>query len=103
MDRWRAITNYLTRMRLVDGDGRMNFSHKGGLSEVPSGWIPWYDLTRPDKLPLRLLFGHWAALEGRSGNAQFVALDTGCVWGRELTAMCLDTGELFTVPSRNQD
>ena len=100
MDRWRAITNYFTRMRLVDENGRLDFSHKGALGDAPPEWLPWYELKRREPLHLKLLFGHWAALEGVTGKKEFVALDTGCVWGRELTAMCLDSGELYAVPSR---
>ena len=87
-------------MRLVSKDGRMDFSHKGELKDVPPGWFPWYELKRRKPLKLKLLFGHWAAIEGHTGRDEAVALDTGCVWGRELTALRLDTGELFAVPSR---
>ena len=88
-------------MRLTDKNGRMDFSHKGGLSDIPAGWYPWYELHKRRSLKLKLLFGHWAAIEGHTGRAEFIALDTGCVWGRELTALCLDSGESFAVPSRN--
>jgi bis(5'-nucleosyl)-tetraphosphatase (symmetrical) len=100
MDRWRAITNYLTRMRLIDSRGRMDFVHKGGLTEVSSPWVPWYEPSRQEPLPVKLLFGHWAALEGHTGNDQAIALDTGCVWGGELTALRLDDGIFFSVPAR---
>ena len=100
MDRLRVITNYLTRVRLLDEAGRMNFSHKGMLSEAPEGWLPWFELRMQNPLPLKLLFGHWAALESGTGYPEVVALDTGCVWGRELTALCLESGELSVVQAR---
>lgn len=102
LDRLRLITNYLTRMRLVDKQGRLDFANKGALSQAPAGWYPWYELRdarRSDK-SMSLLFGHWAALDGRTGYARFHALDTGCVWGRSLTAMCLETGEKTSVKSQ---
>ena len=85
-------------MRLVDGEARLNFSHKGALADAPAGWAPWFDY--PCKLPSTLLFGHWAALEGVTSRDEVVALDTGCVWGRTLTAMCLETREKVSVPAR---
>ena len=99
MDRWRILTNCFTRMRLVDRDGRLNFTHKGVRAEAPAGWFPWYELITDEPGELRLLFGHWAALEGETGRADIVALDTGCVWGRDLTALCLETGEITSVPA----
>ena len=97
IDRLRVVTNYLTRMRLLDPNARMNFSHKGSLSDAPEGWRPWYELRVQQPLPIKLLFGHWAALEGGTGFADVIGLDTGCVWGRELTALCLETGERHVV------
>ena len=93
MSRLRAITNYLTRMRLLDAQGVMDFAHKGALSNKPKGLQPWFktDVARRSQ---RILFGHWAALEGQTGQDHAIALDTGCVWGRSLTAYCLETGEL---------
>lgn len=100
LGRWRLITNYFTRMRLVDESGRLDFSHKGALEDAPAGWYPWYELRARHPLPAKVLFGHWAALEGVTNTAQAIALDTGCVWGRSLTAMCLESGEFFSIPAR---
>ena len=99
MDRWRILTNCFTRMRLLDAQGRLNFSHKGPPSEAPPDCRPWYELTNRIPAGQRLLFGHWAALEGRTGKDNIVALDTGCVWGRTLTALCLESGERIVIPA----
>ena len=99
MDRWRILTNCFTRMRLVDREGRLDFTHKGALTGAPAGWFPWYEAITDELGGLRLLFGHWAALEGETGREDIVALDTGCVWGRHLTALCLETGEITRVPA----
>ena len=99
MARWRAITNYLTRMRLLDDKGEMDFSHKGSLADAPANLQPWFDLRALNPLPVKLLFGHWAAIEGHTGHEDIIALDTGCVWGRHMTALCLDTNTLFTQAS----
>ena len=108
MDRLRLITNYFTRMRLIRSDGQLDFKHKGALENLPEGYKAWFDYAGLDipkqktdsklnKKPIRILFGHWAALEGLTNNPTVVALDTGCVWGRTLTAICLDTGQLSCV------
>tara|TARA_A100001037_G_C15139223_1_gene632761 strand:- start:1128 stop:1943 length:816 start_codon:yes stop_codon:yes gene_type:complete len=100
MDRLRLITNYLTRMRLTNDQGQLNFSHKGQLSDAPPGWHPWYQLKRKKSLEFTVLFGHWAALNNGTGRSDVIALDTGCVWGRELTAFCLETKQIYSVPSQ---
>lgn len=99
MSRYRLITNYFTRMRLIDEKGTLNFSHKGALTDAPEGWNPWFSFPRgsKDTPPTRILFGHWAALDGVTGLPDFIGLDTGCVWGRKLTGFCLETQEAYSV------
>ncbi|GGE52526.1 bis(5'-nucleosyl)-tetraphosphatase, symmetrical [Streptosporangium jomthongense] len=91
MDRWRVITNYFTRMRFIAPDGRLELTTKEHAGSAPKGFAPWFEYPRPDNL--RVIFGHWAAIEGETGSDRFIALDTGCVWGGALTMMNLDTGE----------
>jgi bis(5'-nucleosyl)-tetraphosphatase (symmetrical) len=100
VDRLRAIVNVLTRMRFIDAEGCLDFAAKQGLDSAPPGFAPWFCYPRPDAP--RLLFGHWAALQGCTPGARVraEALDTGCVWGGSLTALNLDSGERLSVPSR---
>lgn len=91
MDRWRAATNYFTRMRFIADDGTLELTTKESTGEAPAGYAPWFSFPRPDKT--QVIFGHWAALEGNTQDDQFIGLDTGCVWGGALTLMNLDTGE----------
>lgn len=93
MDRLRIITNYLTRMRFIAADGQLEFAHKEGLKTTPTGFKGWFEFPRPDKQ--NIVFGHWAALEGETNNPHAVATDTGCVWGRELTAFRLEDGVCY--------
>ena len=102
MPRLRSITNYLTRMRLIDERGTLDFAHKGVLADAPPGWRPWFELVEPAAYPEKLLFGHWAALDGHTGRDHVIGLDTGCVWGRELTALHLETGRKISVKARSQ-
>ena len=89
-DRWRVITNHFTRMRFVDQAGELDLTSKGEPDQPPVGFMPWFQHPRRVLTDTRVLFGHWAALEGHSGVDKVDALDTGCVWGGTLTALRLD-------------
>lgn len=95
-DRLRVITNYLTRMRFCNEKGKLNLQVKEGLLFAPPGYKPWFEFEQltPE---INILFGHWAALEGHTGNPNVMALDTGCVWGRELSMLRLEDHKLFSV------
>ena len=95
-DRLRVIVNYLTRMRFIDDQGHMNLTAKEGPETAPEGFRPWFEYPRASA-DTRLLFGHWAALEGQTHQQDIQALDTGCVWGGRLTAMRLEDQALFSV------
>ncbi|WP_129140597.1 symmetrical bis(5'-nucleosyl)-tetraphosphatase [Modicisalibacter coralii] len=99
IDRLRAIVNVFTRMRFIAADGTLDFAAKEGLDSAPAGFAPWFTYARDDDP--RILFGHWAALEGRTPGAavRAEALDTGCVWGGSLTALDLDSGARISEPS----
>ena len=94
-DRWRVITNYFTRMRFVNDAGELDLGSKGEPDQPPAGFMPWFEHPQRRERDIRVLFGHWAALEGRTGTAGVEALDTGCVWGGCLTALRLDDGRRF--------
>lgn len=94
-DRLRLITNYLTRMRFCDTNGRLDFKAKGSLDSQPNGFLPWFKQPRKSS-KVQVLFGHWAALEGQTDTENVFALDTGCVWGNALTAMRLEDQQLFS-------
>ena len=98
-DRLRAITNTLTRMRFITADGTLDFKAKASAHEAPEGLAPWFAYPRKDDL--RVIFGHWAALQGRAVGAAMnvVATDSGCVWGNALTAVVLESGQRIDVPS----
>jgi calcineurin-like phosphoesterase family protein len=83
-----ALSNprILTSIRTWDGHGK-------NLND-PSN-PPWFDLYSGDKL---VVFGHWAALEGII-KTNLIGIDTGCVYGKKLTALILPTRELVSVPA----
>lgn len=96
LDRLRLITNYFTRMRFCTDEGELELESKDNISTAPQGYAPWFlhenRKTRDDNI----VFGHWAALEGRVNAPNIFALDTGCVWGGELTALRLDDKVRFS-------
>ena len=98
-DRLRVIVNYLTRMRFIDTHGRLDLTTKEGAGAAPEGFMPWFEHPARKASDTRIIFGHWAALEGQAGTDNVWALDTGCVWGGTLTALKLETGERFQVPA----
>jgi bis(5'-nucleosyl)-tetraphosphatase (symmetrical) len=100
-DRLRLITNALTRLRLCTADGTMEFSHKTGLDGMPSNYMPWYDAPGRASRGTPVLCGHWAAL-GLIVRPDVIAIDTGCVWGRRLTAMRLEDRRLFQCDCEGQ-
>ncbi|MBA3661277.1 MAG: symmetrical bis(5'-nucleosyl)-tetraphosphatase [Gammaproteobacteria bacterium] len=97
MARWRCIINYFTRMRYCYADGSLNFNFKGRPDQKPADLIPWFEL--PTRVPLagQLIFGHWAALNGEVSIPHLFPLDTGCVWGKCLTALRLEDRQIFQV------
>ena len=96
VDRLRVIVNFFTRMRFIDQEGRLDLATKEGVEEAPGGFFPWFERLHPDFERRHIVFGHWAALEGRGTPANCLALDTGCCWGRCLTLMRLEDGQRFS-------
>jgi len=71
-DRWRTITNFFTRMRLIDRAGNMDFKHKESLVDAPEGFSPWFEWCNRVPLDKKILFGHWAALEGNTHSDHII-------------------------------
>lgn len=95
-DRLRCITNFFTRLRFCYPDGRMELKNKGKV-ENAGELIPWFKVPNRVNKDLKIIFGHWAALGGVTNTPNIYALDTGCVWGNQLTAMRLEDEKRFEV------
>jgi len=87
--RRRFIINCFTRTRMLTNKARMNFSHTGPPFQARSNLFAWYDFENRATANTRVVFGHWSAL-GLIVLPNLISLDTGCVWGRQLTAVRLD-------------
>ena len=77
-------TDDLTRLRTLGAD-----------LESEEG-TPWYHVYQGEKV---VLFGHWPAPEPRRGP-KAIGLDTGCVYGYNLTAYVIETDEFSSVPAK---
>jgi bis(5'-nucleosyl)-tetraphosphatase (symmetrical) len=91
-DRLRFITNAFTRMRYCAPDGRLLLHNKDAPDRAPPDQYPWFEVPGRRPIPARLIFGHWSTLGLRS-TPDVLALDTGCVWGGQLTAARLGAHE----------
>lgn len=87
-DRLRCIVNGLTRLRFCTAEGEMEFETKEGAASAPPGYMPWFDVPGRASADVTVIFGHWSTL-GLMLSPCLAALDTGCVWGRQLTALRL--------------
>jgi len=96
-ERLRAILHIFTRIRTCRSDGRLNFEFKGPPEASPSGYFPWYAIAGRKGTAAKIHFGHWAAL-GLRILPEVCGLDSGCVWGRSLSALRLEDGTLFQEP-----
>lgn len=102
--RLRCITNYLTRMRLTNAEGRLEFSFKDALEDpMPEGFQPWFEFASKAAETHQVIFGHWAALQGRTINPHIQNVDGGCVWGNQLLAYRLEDQALFAVDNPIMD
>lgn len=99
-DRWRCTINALTRLRFCSSTGQMDFESKDGAAQAPEGYMPWFDVPDRRTHGVPVAFGHWSTL-GLVNRADLLSLDTGCVWGGQLTAARLAPGgerEIIQIP-----
>lgn len=94
--RTRVIINAFTRMRVCSPQGEMEFKFKGELPDVPAGYLPWFAVPQRANRHETIIFGHWSAL-GLYLQSNVIALDSGCLWGGQLTAIRLADRQLFQV------
>ena len=88
-DRLRFSINAFTRMRFCDPQGALEFSIKQGPGSAPEPWRPWYEIPNPKRGSTRVVFGHWSTA-GLVHQDNVIGLDSGCVWGRSLSAVQLE-------------
>ena len=98
IERARVVINAMTRLRMCDAQGRMALRFKGEPGEAaPAGLMPWFDVPGRASATHVIACGHWSAL-GLYVTERIAALDSGCVWGRSLSAIRLEDRRVTSVP-----
>jgi len=92
-DRWRITVNALTRLRYCDSSSHMALRHAESPVDRPSHLLPWFDMPDRRSSDATIIFGHWSTL-GLCRGENFIALDSGCGWGGDLTAVRIDTSPM---------
>lgn len=96
IERYRYIINAFTRMRFCHFDGRLDMHCKLPPKEAKhANLTPWFKVNNRQPIEKTILFGHWAALNGYH-NKDVIGLDTGCVWGGQLTMLRWEDQQYFT-------
>lgn len=98
-DRLRLIVNAMTRMRLVTADGAIDLKFKGELENAPPELCAWFAAAGRRSADTQIVCGHWSAL-GLRLDANLCALDSGCLWGGDLTALRLEDRQVLQVSCR---
>lgn len=92
-----SFLRVVTSLRVVDAQGAMVPGFDGALQERPAGSRAWFSAEERRTRGQRVLFGHWARL-GLMLREDAWCLDSACVWGKALSAVRLEDGELFQEP-----
>jgi len=91
VERLRFTLNTLTRIRFVADDGTLDYATKDGADAAPPGYHAWFDAPGRRTAGTPIAFGHWSTL-GLLDRPDVLCLDTGCVWGGQLSAARIDGG-----------
>ena len=94
-DRLVSIARVFTRLRVCTPAGEMS-NYSGPPEEAPAGFSPWFSIPDRRSRGMTIITGHWAAL-GLHMEPDILAIDSGCVWGRRLTAVRLEDRTVYQV------
>lgn len=87
--RYRFIINAMTRMRFCTRKGGLNFNFDGPPGSQSRTMYPWYQLPMVPRKNWRIAFGHYS-YAGAWFDGNFIALDSGCVYGEKMTMARID-------------
>jgi len=95
LDLDRYILATFTRMRYCYDDKRLDFKQKGTPNQskvIKKGMKPWFECNNRKDVDLKIVFGHWSTL-GLYKDKDAICIDSGCLWGGAMSALCLDSGK----------
>ncbi len=95
-DRLRCIINALTRIRFCTAEGRMDLAVSKGVETQLPGYLRWFEVPGRKTEDTTVVFGHWSTL-GLIMRPKLISLDTGCLWGGQLSAVCLEDRRVVQV------
>ncbi|MDF0645296.1 MAG: symmetrical bis(5'-nucleosyl)-tetraphosphatase [Nitrospira sp.] len=90
-----SVARAMTRIRSCTPAGEMS-GFSGAPQDVPPGYLPWFRVPGRRSADTTIVTGHWAAL-GLQLESNHLAIDSGCVWGRHLTAVRFEDRAVFQV------
>ena len=100
--RFRVIVNALTRLRMCTAKGRMMLPNKSApLHPRNAGLLPWFDVPNRAAREVTVVFGHWSTL-GLMLRSDAICLDSGCIWGGQLSAVRLQDRKLLQVGCKGE-
>jgi bis(5'-nucleosyl)-tetraphosphatase (symmetrical) len=80
----------------------MEFATKEGLGAAPAGHLAWFDAPQRLTQDAPVVFGHWSTVGGLC-RPNLACIDTGCLWGRSLSALRVPDGAgVITQPDLTQ-
>ncbi len=87
---------FACRVRYCDPEGNLSEEDR---TTPPAPFQPWdafYDPRQHGRR--RVVFGHWS-MRGLVQSDSVLGLDTGCVWGRQLSAWIAEEDRLVQIPA----
>ena len=101
-EKMRFSINALTRMRCLNKDQSLDFKYNGSLNNLPAHLKPWFSFKSSFKRDKRIISGHWSAIEVHH-HPYGTSIDSACIWGKKLTALCLEDNNIFSVEINKKD
>lgn len=95
--RIRSALFAFTRLRICTREGQPRDGFAGPPERAPKGSLPWFNLPGRKSAASTVVCGHWAAA-GLRLRPDLIALDSGCVWRKTLSAVRLEDRRVFQQP-----